>query len=1009
MYKDGGEFPSSFDPHFKIFHDLMPFKVQEILLVSSPYDAYIMEEDGSLATRLINEYHGLNLSRPPKITRASSARIALDLVSEKEFDMVITMPFLGGMDAFRLGALIKEIRADLPVILIAHNIRATFPNKRHSHGVDKVFLWCCEADLLLAIIKNVEDHRNVEEDTRNAMVRVIIYVEDSPFYRSFFLPLIYSEVVRQTQSVLDESLNERHRLLRMRARPRILMATNYEEAMQLYETYKPYVFGVISDARYHRAGQIDAAAGVKFLEKIRQEIHDLPLLLVSTEKNNQKRAEQIPAVFLDKNSPIIRDEMHEFFLHHLGFGDFIFRLPDETPVGHASNLYEFEKQLKHIPVESLQYHTLRNHFSNWVMARAEVILAKRLHRDFIGSCEDMEAVREDLIYKVHSLRKLRQRGVVVGYSADDYDPDIMDFVKIGNGSMGGKARGLAFMWACLQEEKEKNSLLNSWSVTIPKTCVITADGFDAFVEENNLHFTRSMQDEQVADLFLDAPLPTWLRKELRSFLKRCDKPLSVRSSSLLEDGQFKPYAGLYSTFFLANNHSDFSERFAQLESSVKLVYASTWFEGPRAFSKVSGHGREDAMAVIIQEIAGNQYDDFWYPAVSGVAQSHNFYPVMGMVPAEGICHIALGLGKTVVDGGKALWFSPARPKKIVQFSTVENTLKYSQRQFYAVDMRESGCLHRERSSLIQRNVQEAEGEFPVSTLASTYIPEEHRLRDGDLPGTRILTFAQILKYNRFPLAGLLTELLDIGKVGMGSDVEIEFALDLAPEPENSVFYFLQIRPMVTGGEMIDVQICDHEREQSFCRVNQSLGHGAFENMSDIIYVCPKRFDSAQTRKMAAEIGELNRRLQKENRPYLLIGPGRWGSSDPWLGVPVQWNDIAGVAAIIEVRNETLRADPSQGTHFFQNITSLEIPYLTLDEESTDAENNFLDWQWLEDQPDWNVGEFICHVRLEKPFVLKCDGTTSESVIFQLSSPCKMLCKIQGREIWNPNSMLQGDC
>lgn len=1013
MFQDSNEQFLGFDPHFKIFHDLMPFKVQDILLISSRYDAFIMEEDGSLATRLINEYHGLNLSKPPKITRVSSAGEALQILGLKKFDMVITMPYLGGMDAFGLGAAIKKIQPNLPVILVAHNVRSTFPEKLDSYGVDKIFIWCCEADLLLAIIKNVEDHRNVDLDTERAMVRVIIYVEDSPLYRSLFLPLIYREVVRQTQSVLDESLNERHRLLRMRARPRILMATNYEEAIALFQSYKPYVFGVISDASFRRSGSMAEEAGLDFLRHVREEIHDLPLLMVSNAQRNRQVAEGIPAVFIDKNSPLIKEELHSFFLNHLGFGDFIFRLPDETAIGSASNLHEFEKQLRVIPEASLRYHTKRNHFSNWVMARAEVTLARRLHKDYVLNMDDLESIREDLIYKVHSLRKLRQKGVVVKFSADDYDIDIMDFVKIGSGSMGGKAWGIAFMWARLQESWREDSILSSHTVAIPKTCVITADGFNTFVEENNLIFGKPTPDEQVADIFLDSALPAWLRRELRAFLQKCDKPLSVRSSSLLEDGHFKPYAGLYSTYFLANNHHDFSERLAQLESAIKLVYASTWFESPIAFSKVSSQGREDSMAVIIQELAGGLYGDYWYPAVSGVAQSRNFYPVMDMHADEGIAHIAMGIGKTVVEGGKTLWFSPKRPKNLVQFSTVENMLNSCQRQFYALSMT-SGCLQRDTSNLVLREIQEAEEELPVTMLASTYIAEEDRVRDACLPGQKVMTFASVLKYSSYPLAEILSELLEIGKEGMGGEVEIEFALHLDREPARSVFYFLQIRSMVTGGEMIDVQICDHEIGQAFCYVGQSLGHGAYTNITDIVYVFPETFNPAKTREVAGEIGAINRRLRREKRPFLLIGPGRWGSADPWLGIPVQWADISGVAAIVEVRNHKIRADPSQGTHFFQNITSLGIPYLTLNENEAPGQgrrcSDFLDWRWLEKQPVVEQGPFVRQVRLDEPFVLKCDGIRSESVLLQANgSPCRMVCKIQGKETWNKSISLRGKC
>lgn len=1004
MLSDSGRVVSDFDPHFKIFHELMPFKVQEILLVSSLYDAFIMEEDGSLATRLIHEYRGLNLSKAPRITRVSTPQEAIELVSRNPFDMVITMPYLGSMNAFELGEEIKKIKPEIPVILVAHNIRSTFPDKVDSNGVDSTFLWCCEADLLLAIIKNVEDHRNVDADIERAMVRVIIYVEDSPIYRSILLPMIYNEVVRQTQSVLDESLNERHRLLRMRARPRILMATNYEEVMQLYERYKPYVFGIISDARFRKGGELRGDAGSSFLGHVLSEIHDLPILMVSSDTENRAVAEKLPAVFIDKNSPVIRDEIHDFFLNHLGFGDFVFRLPDESPIGHASNLQEFEEKLRVIPDESLEYHAKRNHFSNWVMARAEVALARRLHNDYISRIGNLAEMRDDIVFKVHSLRKLRQQGVVVKFSATDYDPGIMDFVKIGGGSMGGKARGLAFMWACLQGASGQGSVLSEYSVTIPKTCVITADGFDAFVAENNLYYNSSMPDEMVADLFLDAKLPSWLRKELSGLLRKIDAPLSVRSSSLLEDAQFKPYAGLYSTYFLANNNEDFHERLNQLEGAVKLVYASTWFESPRAFARTSHQGREDSMAVIIQQVVGSEHDGFWYPAVSGVAQSHNYYPVMGMKPDEGIAHIALGIGKTVVEGEKSLRLSPAHPKRLLQFSSVEDILENCQRQFYAIDMYSNGCLRRHGSNLVKREVQDAENELPVQMLSSTYVPDEHRIRDANLAGVRIMTFAQILKYKTYPLAEILSELLKLGRDGMGGEIEIEFAAALHPDIQKSTFYFLQIRPMVTGGEKEDVQICDKEITDSFCFSRQALGHGTFDTIQDIVYVDHSSFDPAATRDIANEIGMVNRKLVHEGRQFLLVGPGRWGSADPWLGIPVQWSDISGVGAIIELRNAALRVDPSQGSHFFQNITSLGIPYLTVTESRTqeekNRENDFFDWEWLVTHPTGTDQQYVRHVRLEKPILIKCDGKRSESCLLPGSSSEDSSCTVEGPLVYN---------
>jgi len=978
--------PASFDPHFKVFHELMPFKVQEILLVSSLYDAYIMEEDGSITTKLIHEYHGLNLSKAPKVHRVSTGEEALERIRTRHFDLVITMPYLGGMDAFNLGRQIKEIKPWLPVILLTHNLRSLFPlpPEIDRRAIDDVFLWCCEDDLLMAIIKNVEDHANVDNDTARAMVRIIIYVEDSPDYRSLFLPAIYREVVKQTQAVLDESINERHRLLRMRARPKILMAHSYEEALQLWETYKPFVFAAISDARFPRNGKVDGHAGERFLSLIREEVPDMPLLMLSSEPQNRQRAEDIPAVFIAKQSPDIHKELHHFFLTYLGFGDFVFRMVDGSPICSASNIVEFERQLLSVPAESLQYHARCNHFSNWMMARSEVRLARSLHRDFIGEIEQTDAVRENIVSKIRSLRKRRQQGVITGFDRNDYDPEVNEFVKIGTGPIGGKARGLAFMWGRLQRSEAEDSILTRHRVVIPRSVVISADGFDDFVAQNHLFFNREMSDEHIADLFIDARLPSWLRQDLEALLQHCDFPLSVRSSSLLEDGQFRPYAGLYSTYFLTNNHEDFSERFEQLETAIKLVYASTWFESPQAFSRGIGSGsREDSMAVIIQELVGANHGGRWYPSISGVAQSHNYYPVQNMLPAEGIAHIALGIGKTVVEGERNLRFSPAHPQKLIQFSTVEDILENCQRQLYALDMSDTACLNRFNANLARYDVQAVASDRPVGLLASTYIPEENRIRDVDMPGVKILTFAQVLKYSLYPLAEILSELLLMGRQGMGSEVEIEFAVQLGETLDQSTFYLLQIRPMVTGGERADVGICEHEIEQSIIYSTQSLGHGRIANITDILFIKPETFEPAATRQIAREIGEFNRGLQAEGRHYLLIGPGRWGTNDHWLGIPVQWSDISSVLAIVEVRSDLLRADPSQGSHFFQNITSLGIPYITVDEKNhRDKEGNGdrIDWDWLLNFEIHRDGSWVRHLRLQYPLTVKCEGPESTGIV-----------------------------
>ncbi len=973
---------------FHIFHELMSFKVREILLVSSPYDAFIMEEDTSVATRIIREYQELNLSGAPRITWVSTVAEAVREVSEREIDLVFTMPYLLGTDAADLGFELKKIKPDLPVIMIGSNLQALsfLPKHGNNRGIDNSFLWCCEVDLLVAIIKSVEDRINVDVDTELAMVRVILYIEDSPDHRSFFLPIIYHELVAQTQAVLDDSLSEKHRLLRMRARPKILTADNYEDACALYKKYKPYVYSIITDTRFAKNGKIDEQAGYHLLKKVRQELPDIPALLLSQDSENNALADKLPAVFINKNSPFVKDEFHNFFLEQIGFGDFVFRLPDGQEVDTASNLYEFEKKLTTLPDESLIYHLKRNHFSNWIMARSEVALAKRLHRKTVGDIDDVNEMRDYLISKVNDLRKLRQRNVIVRFSRSNYDPQIMDFVRIGEGSIGGKARGIAFMWTRLNQVIGEGEVDFTVPVFIPKTCVITAEGFEDFIRINSLKIDQSRTDEQITQMFLEAKLPDWLEQDLRFFLEAFVWPLTVRSSSLLEDAQHKPFAGLYDTYFLPNKHSDFEIRFGQLKEAIKRVYSSTWFEDPMAYSMFSGPMRNDSMAIILQQVVGTNYNGYLYPAVSGVAQSYNYYPVLHMNKEDGIAHIAVGLGKTVVEGEKSLHFSPPYPKKVIQFSSVDEILSNTQHSFYALDMNSPDTFHPEMSNLVKRDIQQCADEIVIKQLSSTYVANEYRIRDSQLSGHKVMTFARILKYDEYPLPNVLTELLRLGREGMGCEVEIEFALDMGLDGEIGSFYFLQIRPMVVGHELTHVRITDNERENGFCYSDTSLGHGSFTALADIVFVKPDVFNPAATKEMAKEIGIINRRLVKQERGFCLIGPGRWGSADPWLGIPVSWSDISGVGAIIETSHKLLNVDPSQGTHFFQNITSLGIPYVTVGLSRPTAKTTerqsikpFIDYDWLFKQPIRNDSAYVRHVRLENPFVLKCNGKQSEAV------------------------------
>ncbi len=771
----------------------------------------------------------------------------------------------------------------------------------------------------------------------------------------------------------------------MRVRPKILLAENYEEAMAYYEKYRDYLFGIISDTRLPRNGKMIDDTGAVLLSQMKREIPDLPMLLLSSNPDNIAAAKQIPAIFLDKNSPNLLEELHDFFMNHLGFGDFIFRLPDGTEIDRASNLRELEEKLAHLPEESLWYHARRNNFSNWLMGRSEISLASVFRQKRADEFTVTEDMRNYIISNVHALRLWRHKGVVTQFNPVTFDAATMDFVKVGQGSLGGKARGLAFMSVLLHQNPQIHEKYAQVDIKIPKSMVICTDGFESFVAQNQLAYLAigHYADAQVRETFLNAKMPEWLIKILEIYLSQVKYPLSVRSSSLLEDAQFQPYAGLYETYMIPNNHPQLSVRLQRLVTAVKLVYASTYYEGPKAFAQnTSNQPQKESMAVIIQQLAGNEYGDYFYPAISGVAQSHNYYPISHMTAEEGIVHIALGLGKTVVEGEQTLRFSPKYPEILPQFSTVEDMLANSQRSFYALKIRdypENLNFHR-YSNLEKMSIDEVETEAPVKTLASTYIPDEHRVRDsGHIPGPKIMTFAAILKYDLLPLPQLLTTLLTLGQKGIGCPVEIEFSVNLNQNNlQKDEFYFLQMRPMAPNEARLEVEITGNDIQKAICRSGQALGNGINNTIKDIVFVKPEDFKSEATMLIAGEIGKINASLVKEKRPYLLVGPGRWGSSDRWLGIPVQWQNISGVSAIIELRNAAIRAEPSQGSHFFQNITSLGIPYITVTEDSDD----FFDWQWIKALPPSRETKFLRHVHLDKPLLLKIDGRKSDCIIIE---------------------------
>ncbi|MEN8211931.1 MAG: PEP/pyruvate-binding domain-containing protein, partial [Thermodesulfobacteriota bacterium] len=974
----------------KLYHELMANKVGEILLVSCPYDAFIMEEEGRLSTRIINEYRGLNLSKPPRLTWVASSLDAFQKLETKKFDLILAMPSLDGMDVFSFGAQVKEKYSDLPFFMLLHNTCDidNYICKNNSAIIDRTYIWGGNTDLLLAIIKNFEDEMNVDFDTENASVRVIIMVEDSPYHYSSFLPVLYKQIVLQTQSVIDDSINEEHRLLKMRGRPKVLVAHSYEEAMALYEKYKPYLLSVFSDMRYPKNGVEDQAAGFKLLTKIKKDIPDLPVLILSTEEHNREKVVDIPAVFINKNSSNLNDRIKSFFVSYLGFGAFIFRMPDGEEIARASDLRTLEKLVSEIPDESIVYHAMNNDFSRWFMARSEIDFALKLKPYQISDFPDPQDLKEFLIESIHARRKGYGQGQIIDFDSKKFDSDT-NFVKIGNGSLGGKARGLAFMASQIKKDPSLQKKFPDIEINIPQTFVISTQGFKTFIEENGLlrllETDKKLEDRQIVEQFVKARLPDWLRKNIRAYLQDIRYPIAVRSSSLFEDAHYQPFAGLYNTYMLPNSHPNLEKRFEQLIIAIKLVYASTYLKAPRSYAKSTMHRTEDEeMAVVLQQLTGTVYDNYFYPAISGVAQSYNFYPISHLKAEEGITHIALGLGKIVMEGGQTLRFCPKYPQFLPQFSMIDDILENSQKYFYALkldefpDDDELTSEHMQDPTVAKLDLSDAIDHPAVKALSSTYHVQDNKIRDSfSNKGFPVLTFADILKYNLFPLPALLEEVTRIGSKWMGSSVEVEFAVNLPnKENEKPQFSLLQIRPMGRYKQNLGVKIGKKEIEQAFCFSTLSLGNGEYKDIYDIVYVDPDTFDAGKTIDVAAQINKINALFNETGQKYVLIGPGRWGSSDRWLGIPVVWNDISNVGVMLETTIESIKADPSQGSHFFQNITSLGISYITVSDKGDD----FIDYEFFKCQTCENTTSYLKHIKFADPIKILVDGKTSQAVL-----------------------------
>lgn len=970
---------------FTVYHDLMREKVKHILLVSSPYDAWVMEEDCNLSERLATEYRGLNLSSPPRLTWISTPEEIPAALEKRPAEMVILMSGLAEPELINLKQRIDAFVPDLPVVVLTHReVKESSRLKRKD--LDHCFLWSGDAELLLAIVKLTEDKMNLAHDTLEAGIRNIILVEDSPSYISSFLPILYRALVQQAQAVIQEGLNQEHRLLVMRARPKILVAETYEEAMEYFRAYEQYVLGVISDVRYPRNGMVDPAAGVTLLSQIKNERKDIPLLLASSESVNKWYAQEIPCEFIDKNSPMLLAELHTFVSEHLGFGDFIFRNKDGMEIDRAHTMFQLKQKLDEVPDDIFLEHCLHNDFSRWFFARTETELAcvmRPLTPEDFGNSVD--AMRGFVIEQIHNRLQQRQRGIVVSFKENDFDPQT-DFLKIGEGSIGGKARSLAFMFRLIGQNTWLKKKYPKITIIPPKVLSIATEGFDSFLRLNDLGYLadEDLKDEEVVEICLKAKLPDWLQHKLRIFLEKVHTPLAVRSSSLLEDAQYQAYAGLYSTVMLTNTHPDIEVRYAELATAVKKVYASTFFQSPKSFSRrVKLRTDEEKMGVIIQEVIGRRFDDYFYPAISGVAQSKNFYPFGRMKTDDGIASIAMGLGKTVMDGGQAFRFCPKCPYVQPQAANLQETLKNSQSTFYSLYMGDPELAPRAKEregALVQRRIYNAEPDGPISYLASSYLPQEGIIRDtASIPGSsKVLLFAQVIKHGLFPLPELLNDVLTMAEEAMGGPVELEFCVNMDMDGSNAEFALLQLRPMSSLSGSSIVTITEQERAAAFCASKHALGNAESNDVYDVLFIHPDDFDIARTLEIKQEIMEHNRTMLQENRKYILIGPGRWGTSDRWLGVPVIWSDISGVSAIVETFTESLRVEPSQGSHFFHCITTLGINYVMV----TNSSEEFIHWEWLKTIPVYAKGEFVTHLRFEFPITLKVDGRSADCVMLR---------------------------
>ncbi|MDD2796984.1 MAG: PEP/pyruvate-binding domain-containing protein [Bacteroidales bacterium] len=958
------------------FANLMQDRIYNILLIARKYEAFMLEDDGRIDENIFNEYVSLNLRYPPRFTEVVNVEDATEELRLRNYDLVIVMPGADNFDVFDEAKLIKSEFPKIPIVVLTPFFRevALKLAKEDLSAIDYVFCWLGNADLLLAIIKLLEDKLNVEADMKSVGVQTILVVEDSIRFYSSMLPQLYKVILKQSQKFSTEALNEHEKMLRMRGRPKIQLARSYEEAIEIYDKFRHNILGIISDVSFMRENIKDKKAGIHFCEYIRKKDPFIPIIMQSSESENILEARKLNAIFLDKNSENLPVELRKSVIRNFGFGDFEFIDPESDEViATVSNLNEFQRTMFEIPQKSLLYHASRNHFSRWFFSRAMFPLGAYTQQHRFSNYDTFEEGRQALFNAIVEYRKMKNRGVVAIFQKERFDK-YSHFARIGNGSLGGKGRGLAFIDSILKRRSEIDGF-EPVSIRIPKTLILCSDLFDEFMEHNHLYplAMSNKSDEEILTEFTNSELPDSLHDDCMQFIDVVDSPVAIRSSSTLEDSHYQPFAGVYSTYMIPKSEKE--NMLIMLSVAIKSVYASVFFKESKAYLQATQNMvDEEKMSIILQEVVGSDHDNRYYPSFSGVARSLNFYPILHEKPEEGIAQVALGLGKYIVDGGLSLRFSPSHPNHVLQLSSMEMTLRETQKQFYALDTSQIEKILSvdDGFNLLHLPIKQAEEDGTLQHIASTFDLQNQQLLDGLYDGGRkIITFSHILNHNKFPLADILKQVLRIGEEEMGCPVEIEFAVNLhEPDMPKGVFYWLQIRPIVNITKLIDEDLSQADAAECLIYSSNAMGHAMISDVQDIIYVKSKSFDAANNPKIAREIEELNKELVANERGFVLVGPGRWGSADPWLGIPVKWSDISGARVIVETVLEHYRIEPSQGTHFFQNLTSFGVGYFTI---NSFLLSGSLDEQFLDEQPAIYESETVRHVRFSTPFTIKIDG------------------------------------